>query len=89
MITNEVCTCTHLFHFINYHIFILRQNISNWGKKSQLNIFHNVNSQFVLYTFYMLNIASHQRIYGNFFLLGKIHLEFHNIHAQFCIDVYI
>lgn len=61
--TYEVCTCTHLFFFTNYHIFILRQNISSWGKKITTEHFLlTVNSQFLLCTFYMLNIASHQRI---------------------------
>lgn len=53
-------------------------------KKSQLNIFLTVNSQFLLYMFYMymVNIAS-QRIYGITFLPCKIHIKFHNIHALF------
>lgn len=86
MVTNEVWTSTHLFHFINYHIFILGQNISKWEKK--ITTEHISDCKFtifvvhILHVQYMVNIAS-QRIYGITFLLCKIHLEFHNIHALF------
>lgn len=43
---------------------------------------------FVVHILYAKHCISSKNMWY-FFLLGKIHLEFHNIHAQFCIDVYI
>lgn len=88
--TYEVCTCTHLFFFTNYHIFILRQNISSWGKKNH-NWTFSLDCKFTISVVHIL-YAKHCISSKNnsiTFKLCKIHLEFHNTHAQFCLDEYI
>lgn len=77
-----------MFHFLNYHIFILRQ-ISQFGEKMTTE--HIPDCTFTISVVHIL-YAKHCISSKNnsiSFKLCKIHLEFHNTHAQFCIDVYI
>lgn len=88
--TYEVCTCTHLFFFTNYHIFYSQTKYFKLGKKNH-NWTFSLDCKFTISVVHIL-YAKHCISSKNnsiTFKLCKIHLEFHNTHAQFCLDVYI
>lgn len=80
MVTNEVYTYTHVSFFKLSHFYSSTKYLT-LGEKSQFTI----SVVHILYAKHCISSKNN----SNTFKLCKIHLEFHNTHAQFCLDVYI